>query len=53
MIKIFHQLGHRYKWSMDSLVESNTGDGVIIGPRYMDYEKVAALPTGLRESSFF
>ena len=53
MTRIFHQLGHRYKWSIESLLEEGTGDGLIIPARYMERTKVVSLPEDLRARSIF
>jgi len=53
MTKIFHQLGHRYQWSLDSISESKTGDGVIIGPRYIEMSDVQSLPDNIRKNAIF
>jgi hypothetical protein len=53
MTRIYHQLGHRYQWSIESLLSEQTGDGAIIAPRYMTPAKVAALPASLRAQSIF
>jgi hypothetical protein len=53
MTKILHQLGHRYQWSLNSIAEEQTGDGVIIGPRYMERANVQALPASIRRSAIF
>ena len=51
--KIFHQLGHNYSWNFQSLEVDGTGDGVIISPRHMEYEKAINLPESIRNSSIF
>lgn len=53
MTRIYHQLGHRYKWSIESLLEEGTGDGAIIPARYMERAKVSSLPEALRAQSIF
>lgn len=53
MTLLLHQLGHRYQWSIASIAEDNAGDGVIIGPRYMEPSKVANIPYSLRYRSLF
>lgn len=53
MKRILHQLGHRYQWSLSSIETDDTGDGVIIGPRYMSPEKVREIPLDVRTQSLF
>jgi hypothetical protein len=53
MTEVFHQLGHRFRWSIDSLLEDGTGDGIIAAARYMDPSRIAQLPTDLRVRSIF
>ena len=53
MVRLYHQLGHRYTWSLSSLQDDNCGDGAIIAPRYMAPAKVTALNSTLRRKSFF
>lgn len=53
MTKLLHQLGHRYQWSLTSIKEDSAGDGVIVGPRYMEPSKVADIPYSVRSRSIF
>ena len=53
MTSLYHQLGHRYNWSIASLQEENTGKGLIIGPRYIERSKVEGMPRSLRTTSIF
>ncbi len=53
MTQLLHQLGHRYQWNLDCIQEENIGDGVIIGPRYMERSFVQNLPLELRKNSIF
>ncbi|MEW6172244.1 MAG: hypothetical protein AB1510_04150 [Bacillota bacterium] len=53
MTSLLHQLGHRYQWSLLSILEENSGDGVIVGPRYMGPETVSQIPHTLRARSLF
>jgi hypothetical protein len=52
MTSLFHQLGHNYIWSIDSFC-NGVGDGIILGPRYMEMEKVIALPAWIRQQAMF
>ena len=53
MVDFYHQLGFRFNWNLDSLRKDMTGDGVIIGPRYMSPGDVASIGLEIRSSSFF
>ena len=41
--EIYHQLGHRDKWSIDSYQNDGTGEGVIISPRSRKKRNVESL----------
>jgi len=34
-MKIYHQLGYRYNWNIESLNQDHTGNGVILNPRHI------------------
>jgi hypothetical protein len=51
--EIYHQLGFQYKWNFQSITEDMTGDGVIIGSRWLSREKVEALPEYVRSRALF
>ncbi|HUV59163.1 MAG TPA: hypothetical protein VMW09_03520 [Desulfatiglandales bacterium] len=51
--KIFHQLGHNYKWNLDSIKEDGCGDGLIIGPRYISRSNVERFEKNLKKTSIF
>ena len=51
--KIFHQVGHIFKWNLGSLTEDNCGDGLIVAPRYMQKDKVENLDPEIRHASMF
>jgi hypothetical protein len=53
MTELFHQLGFRYQWNLTSINEEQTGDGIIIGPRWMDYQEVTSLPIEVRQQAIF
>jgi hypothetical protein len=52
-MEIYHQLGFRYKWNFDSLQQDQTGNGVIISPKFMERELVEGLAPELRTHAFF
>ncbi len=49
--EIFHQLGWRYKWSIDTLKNEQIGDGVIISPRSMNKEEVDELDSFIKRKA--
>ncbi|WP_130646598.1 hypothetical protein [Methanofollis fontis] len=51
--EIYHQLGFRENWNIQSILEDNTGDGVIISPRSMDQAKVEKLDNNIKEKAIF
>jgi hypothetical protein len=53
MTNIYHQMGHNWKWNVDSLQTDSCGDGLIIGPRYTERHKVESLPKELKRRSIF
>lgn len=57
-LEIYHQLGHNYKWNLESLRRDQTGQGVIFAPRFMgpkDIEKIepAMVRNGIFDPQFF
>lgn len=52
-LEIYHQLGFRFKWNLQSLEEDSTGDGVIIAPRFMKRDTVESLDDSIRQSAIF
>jgi hypothetical protein len=51
--EIYHQLGFRHQWNLQSLSDDATGDGIIIGAKSLEREKVEALPANLRGAALF
>ncbi|MEX1143202.1 MAG: hypothetical protein WEC16_00030 [Anaerolineales bacterium] len=51
--EIYHQLGFRDSWNLQSIHDDNTADGIIISPRHMDSIKVRELPAEIRETAIF
>lgn len=45
-MKIYHQLGHNYKWALDSHFENNVGDGFIINAYSIEKDKVGKKLSG-------
>jgi len=52
-LKVFHQLGFRYNWNIDSLVDDDCGDGLIIAPRYMPRDIVDKMDPAILQASMF
>ncbi|MDP2983662.1 MAG: hypothetical protein Q8O92_10085 [Candidatus Latescibacter sp.] len=53
MASIYHQLGFRYNWSLDSIESDHTGEGIICAPRYMTRSRVQSIKADLRSRSIF
>lgn len=45
-MKLLHQLGHNYKWSMDAFFQNKIGDGFIISARSFEKEKIGQALSG-------
>ena len=57
-LEIYHQLGHNYKWNLESLRHDQAGQGVIFAPRFIgpkDIEKIdtAIVRNGIFDPQFF
>lgn len=50
-MKVFHQVGHNYKWNIDSY-NDGCGAGLILSPVNMESDKLLALPEATRRNSF-
>ena len=50
-MKVYHQVGHNYKWNIDSY-NDGCGEGLILSPVNMESEKLLALPEAMRRNSF-
>ncbi len=51
--EIYHQLGHRDKWSIDSYQNDGTGEGVIISPRSRKKRNVESLSSTVKKKAIF
>ncbi len=51
--EIYHQVGFRHQWNLQSINDDRTGDGIIIGARSLEKEKVEALPAKTRRKAIF
>ncbi len=53
-LEIYHQLGHQFKWNIQSFEEEYVGDGFILAPRYMKRDYVEKeLDYKIRKKSIF
>jgi len=50
---IYHQAGFRYQWNIQSINDDGTGDGIIIGARSVEKDKVEQLPLKVRKKAIF
>lgn len=50
---IYHQLGHNYKWNIESQQKDFTGEGFIIAPKYQNYTNIEEMSTSFKMKSFF
>jgi hypothetical protein len=51
--KIFHQLGHNDVWSIQSINQENTGDGIIISPKNRKAKNVEGLGASIKAKAIF
>jgi hypothetical protein len=51
--EIYHQLGFRYKWNIESIQNENSGDGVIIAPRSIEKKNVESLDIKIKQKAIF
>ncbi|WP_110513777.1 hypothetical protein [Herpetosiphon llansteffanensis] len=52
-LKIYHQLGFRFKWNIDLLRQDNIGDGLILCPRHMTDSDTQTLSPLEKSKSIF
>lgn len=52
-ITLFHQCGHNHKWNINSFVNDDCGNGLILSPVHQSMTNVIDLDESLREPSFF
>ncbi len=50
-MKVYHQVGHNYKWNIDSY-NDGYGDGLILSPVNIESDKLLSLPETTRRNSF-
>lgn len=51
--KVFHQVGHNPKWSLDSFTEDSCGNGLILSPVHQDPNSVEKLEPHIRGACMF
>jgi len=51
--EIYHQLGFRDTWNIDSIQRHGSGDGVIISPKNRKKEKVVSLGSKIKQNAIF
>jgi serine/threonine protein kinase len=52
-MRLYHQVGFREKWNLDSLEEDGAGYGLIISPVNMKLEKLEKISSEIKKKSFF
>ena len=52
-MKLYHQTGFRYQWNIQSLLEDNSGDGLILSPVNIELNKIYEMPYEIKSTSFF
>jgi hypothetical protein len=52
-MKLLHQTGHNYKWNIQSYKEDRVGEGFILSPLNINYEKLINLDKNIRKLSIF
>lgn len=52
-MRLYHQTGHNYIWNIDSHIQDFTGDGLIISPVNIEYDKLTnKIDKNILENSF-
>ena len=51
-MKILHQLGHNYIWSLDSHFKNNVGDGFILGAYSIEKDKISQGLSGYKPEEY-
>lgn len=52
-LEVYHQVGFRSSWNLQSLQNDDTGEGVILSPRFLGPNDISSLPTNIVRSSIF
>lgn len=52
-MKLYHQTGFRFQWNIQSLLEDNSGDGLILSPVNIASDKIFELSDELKSKSYF
>lgn len=51
-MKLLHQLGHNYKWPLDSFFENEVGDGFVLLARSIEKEKIGKALSGYKADKY-
>lgn len=51
-MKLLHQLGHKYNWSLDAFFQNKIGDGFIISAYSIDKDKIGKKLSGYEASNY-
>jgi hypothetical protein len=52
-MKVYHQLGHNYKWNLKSILFDMSGDGLIVGPRYLPKKRAQKISSETGKVTLF
>ena len=52
-MELLHQIGHNFKWNIQSYNDDEAGDGFILSPVNIDYNKLQSLPESVCKNSYF
>lgn len=52
-LRVLHQTGHNFRWSLDSLEEDHCGDGLIFSPVHQTPKQIGNVAASVRASSLF
>lgn len=52
-IKLYHQIGFRDRWSIDSFAKDGCGDGLILSPVHQPRDQVEELPDSIKANALF
>lgn len=52
-MKLYHQIGFRFKWNIESYENDNTGNGLILSPVNIEKGNILELSSDLKSKSFF
>ncbi len=52
-MNLYHQTGHNYKWNVQSYLDDNTGNGLILSPMNISYSDLLKIPTNVKKNCLF